>query len=335
MSKVVRRLGVAAVAVIALLVVLGVGAYVKGREAIEAPGPLPSETTILILPGAGVSRITQLLDSEQVIADPQLFKIAVRLLGHDKLLRAGEYRFPAHVSMQGVIEILLKGESVQYALTIPEGWTVKQALAAVDAVPQLTGNTPDGYKEGTLLPETYAYTRGDTRAELIKRMSDALEETLAKAWSSRAPDLPLRTPEEALILASIVERETGVDGERAQVAGVFINRLRRGMRLQSDPTVIYGLSDGMGVIPRGITRSDLATEHAYNTYVISGLPPGPICLPGKESIEAVLNPADTKDLYFVADGTGGHVFSRTLREHNNNVRKWRAIERAAKREAAN
>jgi len=328
-----RRLGFAAVAIWVLASIVGVGLYTKGRDAFIAPGPLASATTVLIPKGSGVAKIANILEQSDVIDDPRLFRIAVRLLGKDKDLRAGEYAFPPHVSQVNALDILMKGEVVQYSITIPEGWTVKTALDVVAAEPNLVGATPEYYGEGALLPETYAFTKGETREAVVKRMADAMDKTLAEAWANRAPDLPLDSPEEALILASIVERETGISNEWTRVAGVFINRLRIGMRLQSDPTVIYGLSDGTGNIPRGITRSDLAAEHPYNTYIIAGLPPTPIALPGKESIQAVLNPAKTKELYFVADGTGGHVFSTSLREHNNNVKKWRRIEREAKRQA--
>jgi len=329
-----RRLGVLAVAFIALVAISGAGLFIKGREAFYAPGPLTSPVIVQVPNGAGVSRIAQILAKQNVISDTRIFRIGVRLLGKDKALRAGEYEFPAGVSQNGAADILITGTAIQYGLTIPEGWTVLQAINTIAGTGGLTGITSYHYGEGSLLPETYAYTRGATRQSILDRMADAMDKTLKKAWANRAPDLPLKTPQDALILASIVERETGINSERARVAGVFINRLRIGMRLQSDPTVIYGLSDGMGTLSRGLTRKDLATEHPYNTYVIKGLPPEPICLPGKSAIEAVLNPAQTKELYFVADGTGGHVFSKSLREHNANVQRWRSIERAAKRAAA-
>jgi UPF0755 protein len=208
---------------------------------------------------------------------------------------------------------------------------VKQALAAIAAAPALAGDPPAGIDEGALLPETYSYILGDTRAHLVARMKAAMDRLLAEAWAARAEDLPFKTPTDALILASIVERETGVASERPRVAAVFVNRLRLGMKLQSDPTVIYGLSDGQGVLDRGLTRRDLEAEHPFNTYVIAGLPPAPIALPGADAIRATLDPADTRDLYFVADGTGGHVFARSLEEHNRNVAKWRAFERAQKK----
>lgn len=325
-----RRIGVALVALIALAVAAGIVVYVKGREAFVAPGPSTSETVLVVPRGATVERIANQLAEAGVIADPLVFRFGVRLAGMGPRLKAGEYAFPAQVSAEGAMAIVASGKVVQHRLTIPEGWTVKQALAAVADAPALDGEVPANLAEGELLPETYAYVRGEERAKLVARMKAAMETTLADAWTGRDENLPLKTPEEALTLASIVERETGVDGERPHVAAVFLNRLRLGMRLQSDPTVIYGLSDGDGTLPRGLTRKDLDAAHPYNTYVVSGLPPGPIALPGRDAIRAVLHPAESRDLYFVADGSGGHVFARTLEEHNRNVAKWRAFERGQK-----
>ncbi|MGE4527726.1 MAG: endolytic transglycosylase MltG [Rhodospirillaceae bacterium] len=330
-----RRLGVAAVALIALAALAGTAAYVKGREAFFAPGPSASATTVVVPKGAGVERIAHMLAEAGTIDDPRLFRIGVRLSGRQAALRAGEYAFPPGVSMQGILDMLAAGAVVQRRLTIPEGLTVKQALALIAAAPGLEGAVPETLPEGSLLPETHAYTLGESRAALLKRMAAAMDRALASAWEGRAPDLPLRSPEEALILASIVERETGVPGERPQVAAVFLNRLKLGMRLQSDPTVIYGLSAGAGTLERGLTRGDLDSETPFNTYVIDRLPPTPICLPGAAALAAVTHPADTTDLYFVADGSGGHVFSKTLAEHTRNVAKWRAIQKAAKKAGKN
>lgn len=325
-----RRLGVAVVALIALAAIAGTILYVKGREAFFAPGPSSSPVVLIVPKGAGVERIAAILKDGGVIDDPRLFRIGVRLMGMQGALRAGEYTFPAGTSANRAMEILASGQVVQHLLTIPEGWTVKQALAALEQAPALVGDAPKELAEGALLPETHAYVLGESREALARRIAAARDRVLAEAWANRAANLPLKTPEEALILASVVERETGVAAERPRVAAVFVNRLKLGMRLQSDPTVIYGLSDGTGALPRPLTRRDLETEHPFNTYVIAGLPPSPICLPGREAIRAALNPAETQDLYFVADGTGGHVFARTLDEHNRNVAKWRAIEKAAK-----
>lgn len=323
-----RRAGVALVALLALAVAAGAVAYVKGREAFLAPGPSSSEIVVVVPKGAGGERVAQILADAGAISDPLVFRVAARLT--EARLKAGEYAIPAAAPMAEAMAIVASGKVVQHFLTIPEGWTVKQALAAVAAAPALEGEAPAALPEGALLPETYAYVRGETRARLVARMSAAMEKALAEAWAVRAENLPLRTPEEALALASIVERETGVAEERPRVAAVFVNRLRLGMKLQSDPTVIYGLSDGAGVLDRGITRKDLEAAHPYNTYEIAGLPPGPIALPGRAALNATLAPADTRDLYFVADGSGGHAFARSLEEHNRNVAKWRTIERAQK-----
>lgn len=324
-----RRAGVAIVALLALAVAVGAMLYVKGREAFFAPGPSSSEVVAVVPKGASTERIARMLADAGAISDPLVFRVAARLT--EARLKAGEYAFPPGASMAEAMAILGSGKVVQHFLTIPEGWTAKQALAAVAAAPALEGDTPETVPEGSLLPETYAYVRGDTRAQLVARMRGAMDKALADAWAARADGLPLKSPEEALALASIVERETGVAEERPRVAAVFVNRLRLGMKLQSDPTVIYGLSDGAGVLDRGLTRKDLETAHPYNTYEIAGLPPGPIALPGRAALQATLAPADTRDLYFVADGSGGHVFARSLEEHNRNVAKWRAVERARTR----
>ena len=272
-----------------------------------------------------------MLADRGVIASPFAFRLAARVAHSQGALRAGEYAFPARVSVSGVLDTLISGAVVMRRLTVVEGWTVAQALASLDNVPGLEGPVPIGIEEGLILPETYFYTWGETRVAVVARMRAAMNRMLADAWADRASGLPLDSAREALILASIVERETAIDDERPRVAAVFENRLRKAMRLQSDPTVIYGLSDGLGIIDRPLTRADLAADHLFNTYVIDGLPPGPICLPGAKSIQAVLHPADTDDLYFVADGSGGHVFSKTLDAHNRHVREWHAREKANKR----
>ncbi|NKB48551.1 MAG: endolytic transglycosylase MltG [Alphaproteobacteria bacterium] len=294
------------------------------------PGPL-TEGVVLVIPrGASVRSIGALLESEGVIDDATLFSWGVRALGGERPLKAGEYAFPAQISARGAMALLQSGKIVERRLTVPEGLTTLQVLAAVGAADGLAGELPpaDKFAEGSLLPETYQYLRGETRDAFLTRLQTAMAETLDQLWRGRSPDAsPLKSPQEALILASIVERETGLAAERPRVAAVFLNRLRRGMRLQSDPTVVYGLSNGTGTIGRPITKTDLATDHPYNTYVHAGLPPGPIANPGRASLAAVLQPIKSKDLYFVADGTGGHAFARTLEEHNRNVAKWRRIER--------
>ncbi|MFC7608407.1 endolytic transglycosylase MltG [Teichococcus aestuarii] len=240
-------------------------------------------------------------------------------------LRAGEYLFPAQGSLREVVSVLRNARPVQRRLTLPEGLTARQMATLLEQAEGLTGEMPV-IDEGELLPETYAYSWGDTRAAVARRAGAAMREALERLWKDRAEGLPLASPREALVLASIVERETGMPEERGQVAGVFINRLKRNMPLQSDPTVAYAAADG-GVLDRPLSRADLERDHPFNTYRIRGLPPGPIASPGLESLRAVLNPQETDALYFVADGNGGHAFARTLEEHNRNVARWRAIER--------
>ena len=251
----------------------------------------------------------------------------------DGKLKAGEYRIEANSSMRQVMDLLVTGKSIQYKVTIPEGLTTLQALARIEAHEVLVGDIEGEVAEGSLLPDTYAFTRGTTRQELVERMQAALSKLLDATWPNRDQTLPLTNPYEAVILASIVEKETALASERGRVASVFVNRLRQGMRLQSDPTIVYGIVGGQGALDRPIRKSDIAERTNYNTYQIDGLPPTPIANPGKAAIEAVLNPPETKDLFFVADGTGGHAFSETLAGHTENVRRWREIERARREPA--
>jgi UPF0755 protein len=280
--------------------------------------------------GAGLSDIARRLSDAGVIGDPRIFTYGVLLHGGGDRLRAGEYAFPAGVSPRGAMEVLVAGREVAHAITVPEGLTSAEIVALLEADDRLTGDVAEVPPEGSLLPETYHVQRGDGRPELVARMRGAMDETLAALWAGRAESLPFDTPEEALVLASIVEKETAVADERALIAGVFVNRLARGMRLQSDPTVIYALTDGQGPLGRPLTRRDLEeTDSPYNTYRVGGLPPGPIGNPGRASIAAAVDPADTEYLYFVADGSGGHAFARTLAEHRRNVRAWRRVRDAA------
>ena len=315
----------------ALGLVLGAVFAWAWAEYVKA-GPLIRDVTVVIEPGSGVNAIAGQLKRAGIITDARIFRLGVRVEKLQARLRAGEFSFPAGTSMQGAADVLVNGKTVVRRLTVAEGLSTTEVLAQINATAGLTGlATADGAGgEGRLLPETYHFSFGDDRADLVKRMRADMDKALADLWPKRQEGLPLKTATEALILASIVEKETGVAAERPLVAAVFINRLNRGMRLQSDPTVAYGLTEGAGPLGRGLTRSDLKSETAYNTYVISGLPPGPIANPGRAALQAVLNPAETKALYFVADGTGGHAFARTLDEHNRNVRKWRKIERERK-----
>lgn len=315
----------------AALVGIAGAAFLYLLDRIEAPGPSAAETVAVIAPGSGVAAIAAKLGAAGVVAEPLLFRIAARLKGADKTLRAGEYAFPAAVSVAGALAVLQSGRTVARWLTIPEGLTTVEVLALVNGAEAMSGlaSGSDAGGEGRLLPETYQYAHGDDRRALVRRMADAMDAALAEAWAARAEGLPLDGPEQALVLASMVEKETAVAAERPLVAAVFLNRLGKGMRLQSDPTVVYGLADGAGTLGRPLTRADLKVEHPYNTYVISGLPPTPIANPGRAALMAATRPADSGALYFVADGTGGHVFAKTLRDHNRNVARWRRIERQA------
>lgn len=290
------------------------------------PGPLQEETTLIVPSGAGLGSIALRLEDAGVVDDDMRFRLGVMLEGAQGELKAGEFAFPAGISGLGAMAILREGRTVQHRLTVPEGLTTAEIIALVEADDRLTGEVVTRPPQGSLLPETYAFTRFDDRQGLIDRMGQAMDRTVAELWENRADDLPLETPEEAVILASIIEKETGVDAEREIVASVFVNRLRRGMPLQTDPTVIYAMTQGERPLGRALTRADIeSTDSPYNTYRNPGLPPGPIAHPGRESIAAALNPAETDYLYFVADGSGGHAFSRTLDEHNRNVREWRRI----------
>ncbi len=299
----------------------------------NAPGPSTEVMRVVLPKGTGLRAIAQRLSQTGVIRRSDVFVASVRLSGHAQDLQAGEYDFEPGITPRAAMERLVRGETVVRRLTVPEGLVVPQVLALIEKTEGLDGSVLDGRveppSEGSLLPETYHYAWGDDRRDLLARMQRDLRHELDRVWAKRAPDLPLRNAAEALVLASIVERETGLAAERPHIAGVFINRLRRGMRLQSDPTVAYGLKQD-GPLERPLTRADLKSPHPFNTYLHKGLPPGPIANPGRASLEAVLHPLDTKDLYFVADGSGGHVFAKSLLQHNRNVAKWRKILRERK-----
>jgi UPF0755 protein len=310
-------IGLAAVALILVI------AFAWAVNAFNRPGPLTGETTVVIEPGDGLAGVTQRLADAGVISDPLLFRIGVQVLGDARGLRAGEYAFGPGASMRSVVASLAAGRTLDRRLTIPEGLTSAAVVELINAAPALSGTLATVPAEGSLLPETYHYSYGDSRAELIARMQEAMSRTLAELWPKRDAGLPLVSAQQAVILASIVEKETGISAERPRVAAVFINRLKRGMPLQADPTIAYGLALEGAAPGRPLTRADLARRSPYNTYLRRGLPPGPIANPGRASLEAVLHPADTDELFFVADGSGGHAFARTLEEHNRNVAKWR------------
>lgn len=310
------------------------GGYVWFQNQIVRDGPHSSDQVVLVPPGSGINRIAEILIKEQVIRSALLFRLAARLEKFDRALKPGELKFPARANIMDVLGVLRKGEVVARSLTVPEGLTTVEALDIIDRAIGLQGRLPaTPPEEGRLLPETYRYAYFDTKAAMVRRLERAMDAALEKSWADRSPNLPLASPGEALILASIVEKETGVAAERPRVAAVFINRLRRGMKLQSDPTVSYGITLGKAPLGRDLTRADLDTVTPYNTYAISGLPPTPIANPGLAAIQAVLHPALTNELYFVADGTGGHAFAENLATHNKNVAKWRKLKKKTTRKA--
>lgn len=299
------------------------GGYLWLKNAYQTAAGPGKDTIVLIEKGMGVAAIAAHLKQQGIVPSANVFRFGDQFFGAKLPLRAGEYHIPVKASPAMVAEILKTGEQVVYKTTIAEGLTTLEIVDFLRDEPLLHGDIVTMPAEGTLLPETYHFHRGETRLSIIKRMAAAMQRTIDELWESRAPELPLTTPYEAVILASIVEKETGVAAERAKVAGVFINRLNKKMRLQSDPTVVYGITNGAGPLGRGLTRKELDSITAYNTYQINRLPPTPIANPGRKAIEAVLRPAQTDALYFVADGSGGHAFAKTLQEHNRNVRAWR------------
>lgn len=317
--------------VLTLLIALGLvvaGLIVYAKHEFEAPGPLAAPVIFTVEPGATLKAVTPRLGASGIIKSETLFRLGAHYGGQSEALRFGEYEVPAGASMAQVLALLTSGDSVDYKITVAEGLTSWQVVELIRQNPVLTGDINELPPEGSIAPDTYFVVRGQTRAEVLARMRAAQDALLAEVWARRAPGLPVTTPQEAVTLASIVEKETGVAAERPRVASVFVNRLRRGMRLQSDPTVVYGLTLGQGALGRGLRRSELDKPTPYNTYTIDGLPPGPIANPGRAAIEAVLAPEASPYLYFVADGSGGHAFATSLDEHNANVARWRAIERA-------
>ena len=296
----------------------------------RAPGPLTVDKVVLIAPRTEVHEIISQLERDGVISNSLLLNAALVLEGNRSKVKAGEYLFKQNASLREVIDTLISGREILHSITIPEGLTSEQILQRLKENDLLTGDVRDIPKEGALLPDTYRVARGMSRSDLIRKMQEDQKRVLDQVWARRAADIPLRSSFELLTLASIVEKETGKADERPRVAGVFINRLTKRMRLQSDPTIVYGLVGGKGTLGRGILRSEVERPTLYNTYQIDGLPPGPIANPGRAALEAVANPSRTRDLYFVADGTGGHVFAETLEQHQRNVTRWRQIERDAK-----
>jgi UPF0755 protein len=310
--------GLAAILLILMAIAVAAWQYIGA-------GPTQKATDVVLPKGAGVRQIAGVLKDAGVIKSKTVFFIAAKLTGRAGRLKAGEYEVAPGESMAQLLGDIAEGKVVRRIVVAPEGWTSAMVADALRAQPLLAGEI-EAPPEGSILPDGYQYQRGEQRGAVIARMMAARDQALAQLWAARAPNLPLKTPEEAVTLASIVEKETGLPAERPRIAGLFENRLRLGMKLESDPTVIYGVSKGRP-LGHGITMSELVTVTPYNTYRIVGLPPTPIANPGRASLEAVLNPVKSDDLYFVADGTGGHVFASTFAAHQANVAKWRAIER--------
>ncbi len=315
-----------------LLMMLGGGAAAYAFWVYDQPGPLAAGDVVLV-PRGGLDQVADTLAQEGVVRSAFALRTAAMATRGQGAVHAGELEFPVAASLRQVLAVLRTARPVQHRLTIPEGLTATQVALLIDRAPALEGD-PAIPEEGRLLPETYAYERGTPRAALVERGRAAMDRALERNWAARNAGVPLDTPRDALILASIVERETAKPEERPRIAAVFLNRLRRRMKLQSDPTVVYGASGGAGVLEHGLTRAELERSDPYNTYKVNGLPPGPISMPGLGSIRAVLQPADTDDLFFVADGSGGHVFAKTLEEHQRNVAHWRGVERARQAVAA-
>ena len=313
-----------AIFTILLLLAIAVGgAIYYASERFGAVGPLAADHTVNIPQRTGLRDMADLLNREGVIDNPTLFMIGAVVLGATDKLKAGEYAFAKGASMDDVLQTIISGKSIQHSVTIAEGLTTQQIIQRLNDAEVLTGPIQRIPVEGSLLPETYRVNRGTTREQLLQRMSAAHKQLVEQIWARRAPDLPIDDINAFVTLASIVEKETAIASERTRVAGVFVNRLNKKMRLQSDPTIIYGLVGGKGSLGRSLTRADVEQPTPYNTYTINGLPPGPIANPGRASLEAVANPAKTKELYFVADGTGGHVFAETYEQHLKNVARWR------------
>jgi len=310
-----------------VLAALAVGvALFFGKQRFEAAGPLAADRVVNIPRGSGMRDIADILSRERVIDQPWLFIGGVLVLKAREDLKAGEYEFKAHSSMRDVVATIVEGKVVAHQVSVPEGLTSEQIVSRLLQDDVLAGDIKEIPREGSLLPDTYNFARGVTREQMVVRMQQAEQRLLRDVWEHRAADLPLKTPEQLVVLASLVEKETGKPEERTRVAAVFVNRLKQRMKLQSDPTIIYGLVGGKGTLGRPIMKSEIEQPTPYNTYIIDGLPPGPITNPGRASLEAAANPARTRELYFVADGTGGHAFAETYEQHQRNVARLRSIE---------
>ena len=309
-----------------LLAAAGGGAYWWGSNWLATPGPLAASKTLVIPKGSKPDTIGHQLEAEGVITNGFALAPAFWVTRLDGDLRAGEYAFPAAITPQGVLDLLRSGKTVVHRLVVPEGLTTAEILALVAHGEALSGAVTDNPGEGQLWPATYSYSYDDKREALVEHMKRLAQRNLSELWAERDKDLPIDTPEQALILASIVEKETAIPAERPKIAAVLYNRLRQGMKLQMDPTVAYAVTGGAHPLDHPLTKAELATDSPYNTYLNTGMPPGPIANPGRAALEAVLKPEHSDLLYFVADGTGGHAFASTLEEHNRNVAHWRQVQ---------
>jgi UPF0755 protein len=316
-------------AVISIFILLAIAsgiALVAGKQRFDAPGPLPDDRVVNIPRGVGIRDIADVLVHEGVIDQSWVFVGGVFVLKAREDLKAGEYQFKAHGSLRDVVATIVDGRVVMHPFTMPEGLTSEQIVARLMDDDVLTGNVKEMPREGSLLPDTYNFARGMTREQMIQHMQQAQQRVVKEIWDHHSADLPIKSADQLVILASIIEKETGKAEERTRVAAVFINRLKQKIRLQSDPTIIYGLVGGKGTLGRPIMKSEIDQPTPYNTYQIDGLPPGPITNAGRASLEAAANPARTRELYFVADGTGGHLFAETYEQHQKNVGRLRQIE---------
>lgn len=305
-----------------ILAVLSVYAYWQVKEWIAQSGPLLSVVNVVVPKGASLNMVAAKLEEAQVIDKAWLFKIMARVNGLDKHLKAGEYQFEPGVSLKQAMDKISKGEVFLRKITIPEGLTSGQIMYLIATYPGLEGEIDIDVKEGELLPETYSFELSASRNSIILQAKAAMQKTLEEVWAARDDNLPIKNISDLLTMASIIEKETGIADERPLVASVFLNRLRKGMRLQTDPTVIYAITEGETSFGRSLKKKDLKIDSPYNTYLNYGLPPGPICNPGREAIMAAAHPAESDYLYFVADGKGGHRFAKSLSEHNRNVKTW-------------
>jgi len=319
-------IGNAIITIFILVAVVVGGVLFVGKQRFDAPGPLAQDKIVNIPHGSGIRDIADVLQREGVIDQPWVFVGGVLVLKAREGLKAGEYQFSAHASLRDVVATIVDGKVVAHQISIPEGLTSEQIVARLLQDDILTGNIKEIPREGSLLPDTYNFTRGVTREQIIQRMQAAQERMVKEIWERHSPDLPLKTADQLVVLASLVEKETAKPDERTRVAAVFVNRLKQRMRLQSDPTIIYGLVGGKGTLGRPIMKSEIDQPTPYNTYQIDGLPPGPICNPGRASLEAAANPARTRELYFVADGIGGHVFADSYEQHQKNVARLRSMQ---------